>query len=456
METRSFFLLGGALLFMAYLTIRLENQVNKNGQKITEIQNNIDKGSKNANLASTENKTPNNRGNNSAKNTALQNSRESKNLPVSKVEVPKSTTLQYSANSNNLVVVSSSRKSKEPEIKAGKQSTKRKSKQVANISNNEVAIVSTENKETGLNTIKSANAVVSNNSETQKSEPPTPAPPINENIFTISSSNPDKVNQTQPTITPKPLQTVAQMVDSSANRSSSRFSLSAYFSPDLISGCTLKNNGSGNKYVDAIKNGEKANFSYSTGIKLEYELSSKLSIGASLNYQSFSFQIAPTYLYAQKQSDGQIGYSIISSSGIIDCPNYGNTVMGDSIQMAATSTRRYLGVPITLKYFILDKSKFRIFLEGGAGINISVNTQTNMTWQYWQINYSAYAPGVEGLQSIYYSYSAGLGASYNPFKRITFYAEPTLQGSITSINKNTPVISYPYLLGITAGATYHF
>jgi len=60
------------------------------------------------------------------------------------------------------------------------------------------------------------------------------------------------------------------------------------------------------------------------------------------------------------------------------------------------------------------------------------------------------------LQSIYYSYSLGLGLSYNLCRHLAIYAEPELQGSITALSKNTPVSSYPFLAGITGGITWHF
>jgi hypothetical protein len=247
-------------------------------------------------------------------------------------------------------------------------------------------------------------------------------------------------------------------LDSAAIIIPSKFSISAYFSPDVYTGYTFKSSDAeGSQYESAIKSGEKQKFSYTAGVKAEYELSSRFSIGVGLAYQTFSFQIAPSVYYAEKQSDGQVGYSIITSSGIVDCPYYGNPQIGDSLKMNATSSRSYLCVPVQLKYFAIKTNKIKIFLEGGIGINISTGTQTQMNWQdYWQTQGTSIVSTADGLQNMYYSYSFGAGAGYTLSKRVEVYAEPAIQGSITSIDKNTPVVSYPYLLGIAGGLTYHF
>jgi hypothetical protein len=302
------------------------------------------------------------------------------------------------------------------------------------------------------------------NQENTPSEPEVSKNDLNTSVTVttqIATKSTDAINTTKQNVTNHPLSiTPADSIknlhyfDTTGVLRQSALSLSIYFSPDILTGYTFKSGN--NQDETAIKTGEKQQFSYSTGITAEYEFSNNFSIGLGLAYQSFSFQIAPEYLYAQKQSDGQIGYSIVSSSGIIDCPNYGNTHIGDSMKMSATSSRSYLSIPVQLKYFITNSNRMQLFIDGGIGINISTNAQTQMSWQTYQAYGVSTITTIEGLQPVYYSYFVGLGASYKTGRQVAIYIEPDLQGSITAINKNTPVISYPFLLGLKAGITYHF
>jgi hypothetical protein len=63
---------------------------------------------------------------------------------------------------------------------------------------------------------------------------------------------------------------------------------------------------------------------------------------------------------------------------------------------------------------------------------------------------------IEGLSKVHYSYSLGVGAEYRLGRGVSVYAEPFMQGSVTAINNNTPVSTYPFFFGAAAGITYMF
>ncbi len=288
--------------------------------------------------------------------------------------------------------------------------------------------------------------------------------PANQNTSSIDTkseaasivSNPPKTNPAQAIIQPD---SAKKVVMADTLQGSSRFSLWAYFSPDLVTGYNYKSSGNtGSYYENQIKTNEKVQSAYSAGGTVEYELNKHLSVAVGLSYQYYSFRIGPTYIYAQQEDNGQIGYSIVSSSGVVNCPYYGYAVsIGDSLKMSATSTRAYLSIPVKLKYFAVKTDKISMFITGGIGINISTSTETVMNWKdSWNYQGTSTVNTIEGLQSMYYSYTLGLGISYNICKQVGIYAEPALQGSLTTINKNTPVVTYPYLAGLNIGVTYCF
>lgn len=436
------FLLGAGLLLLGYFTFRVENGINDTNPKVIKAKS---AGNPNANIAMVENKT----------------------VAKSESKISGNSTVQEKQNSSGYDIVKNPTSS--TKIHLSKLTAKNMDiPKTAAISNNKQFIYSKPNRAANENlagsltnektTIPSVNKQSAPEPEISKNDVNSSSPVIAQTLIkspdNSSVTKQPYVSQTRPIIVADSLKKTSS-ADSIAASNQSGFSMSVYFSPDLLTGYSFKS--SNNLDESAIKTGEKQQFSYSSGVNLEYKVTSHISIGAGLAYQSFKFQIAPSVLYAQKQTDGQIGYSVVSSSGTIDCPYYVNANIGDSLKMSATSTRSYLGIPVQLKYFAFTTNKVNAFITIGAAINVSTGSQTVMNWQdYWQNEGTSNISTIQGLQTVYYSYSIGVGISYKISNQIGLYLEPAMQGSLTSINKNTPVVSYPYILGLNAGLTYHF
>jgi len=63
---------------------------------------------------------------------------------------------------------------------------------------------------------------------------------------------------------------------------------------------------------------------------------------------------------------------------------------------------------------------------------------------------------IVGLKNTNYSILLSAGALYKIQPHWGLFAEPTLRYSLTSINEKSPVLSYPYFLGLKMGVSYHF
>jgi len=264
-----------------------------------------------------------------------------------------------------------------------------------------------------------------------------------------------KANQASSKIMPDTLKTAQKELP--LRDSSSKFSISAFFSPDFMAGYKFKPTDSwGSAAENIIKSGEKQSFSYSAGTKAAYAVSSNFSISAGLSYEVFSFNSNTGTVYAQKQSDGVVGYYLTTSSGIVECPYYGVPNIGDSLKMSASSTRRYIEIPVQVKYNFVNKENYQFYLNAGLEVSIGVGETTSMNWQ----NFSgesgvAVVNGTENSRSTYFSYYMGIGANYKIGKCLSLYLEPGLHTAITSIDDNVSVITYPRLISITTGLTYH-
>jgi len=326
-----------------------------------------------------------------------------------------------------------------------------------------------DNKPVEVTAYNTNDKVASNSEEKQVNNPTEQDNSTNTANTSESLPSAQKLTQATPAIIP-PSQpyvlTQASIVKSdslkaiqlAADTNFSRLSVSAFFSPNFMMGYQFKTSGSwGSRLENTIKTGEKQNFSYTAGVKGTYDLSPRLSISTGIAYQVFSFNIAPNVIYAQKLSDGDVGYYLTTSSGVVDCPYYGKTAIGDSLKMNASSTRSYLEIPLAIKYNFINKEKYKFYLNVGLEANICLAEKTTMDWQdFWNKDGIAIVNGTEGSESMYMTSYIGIGTSYKIGKYLSLYLEPGLHEAITSLDNNTSaVITYPRLFSITTGLTYH-
>jgi hypothetical protein len=239
----------------------------------------------------------------------------------------------------------------------------------------------------------------------------------------------------------------------------SKFSISAFFSPNFMVGYKFKTSSSwDNQIENTIKTGEKQNFSYTVGAKAEYNLSSRFAISAGIAYQVYSFTSKPGIIYAQKQSGGDVGYYLTTSSGVVECPSYyGTPNIGDSIRMSAASTRTYLEIPVRLKYNFVNKKKLKLYFIAGADANICLAEKTTMDWQdFWNESGVANINETEGSERVYMSCYLGIGVNFKICNNLSLYLEPGMHRAITALDNDiSPVVAYPQLFSATAGLTYH-
>jgi hypothetical protein len=272
---------------------------------------------------------------------------------------------------------------------------------------------------------------------------------------TSDSAN-DVVEQADQVTGLPPLSTNAQNNKPTVNDSASKLNISVFFSPDNLVGYGFNSPYSwGSQIENAIKQGEKEKFSYTTGAKVEYAISSNFTIGAGIAYEEYSFNVNPGTVYAQRQSDGDIGYYFTTSSGVVECPSYGHTALNDSIKMNASSTRKYLQVPLLAKYFLVNTKKLRFYVVGGLEPCFNLGDNTVMNWQnYWGEGGTVSASNMEGSRNFYFSYYVGIGATYKVGNHLSIYIEPGLHNAVTPIDDQIAVTTSPKLFSASVGLTY--
>lgn len=242
----------------------------------------------------------------------------------------------------------------------------------------------------------------------------------------------------------------------SVNDSLAKLRITTFFSPDYLIGYGFNSsNPIGAQIENTIKQGETEKFSYTIGAKAEYALSYNFSIGAGLAYEVYAFNINPCTIYAQKQSDGDVGYYFTTSSGVAECPSYGYTTVGQSILMNASSTRRYLELPLLAKYYIVNAKKLRLYAVAGLEPCFNLGDNIVMNWQNsWNEGGTVTVNSFEGSRNFYFSYYIGAGVTYKMGRYLSIYIEPGMHNAVTPIDDQIAVTTSPKLFSASVGLTY--
>ena len=239
----------------------------------------------------------------------------------------------------------------------------------------------------------------------------------------------------------------------------SRMYVSAFFAPHVVIGNTFKdNNSSDNVTVNTVKNNDNDYFGYTVGLRVGYDISPSLSVFTGCSYNGSSFSIKPSVIYASQQEDGQVGFPIITSSGVVTFNYTGpQPKVGDSIKVHGTSYRNYMSIPLGLKYEFYRTMKFDLYATLGGAMEIISYKGTDIHWENTMFQEGDVSvSNIQGLRTTHFSYLIGVGARYHLFKGLSVFAEPYFQSSVDAINSNTPVSTYAMFLGIAGGLNYHF
>jgi len=210
--------------------------------------------------------------------------------------------------------------------------------------------------------------------------------------------------------------------------------------------------------INSLKAIECNAMAYQAGLKLGFDISDKWSLQTGFYYNSNTYSIRPTIIDASQQEYGALGYSLITSSGIVNIPYSGSSPhSGDSIKVNGSSSRGYIGIPVNIMYKFLSGKKLGFYAIAGLSANILVYQGTSLHWQNTLLQEGdVSAQSIKGLESVHYSYSLGFRAAYKLGRGFSLFGEPYLQGALTSIDKNSPIVTYPYFFGIALGISYHF
>ncbi len=228
------------------------------------------------------------------------------------------------------------------------------------------------------------------------------------------------------------------------------FYISPYFSFDHITGRVRKVY----KYDDlqpAAKR-ESLDISYTAGIHFEYGLSGKASLQSGLLFSSSFTSISPAIVKALQDNWGSYKFRLATNYGFAEIKQSGFTTpqSGDSIVVSDGFLNiQSVSIPMLLKVNV-KAGRLNINGMGGGAINRITRDMAEIEYTAANTLENETIVKIDGLKNTYFTLIAGAEATYSVNKRISVGINPVIRYGITSVNKGTPVKTYPINMGIGA------
>ncbi|RXP49329.1 hypothetical protein EC396_12580 [Lutibacter sp. HS1-25] len=227
----------------------------------------------------------------------------------------------------------------------------------------------------------------------------------------------------------------------------SKFTIATIFAPIYFNSF---GNGSG---ADAQFNNNQTSggTSYSYGVKLIYELSSKFSVQSGVNMINLGHKTNDVYLTP--------GVSIVSLSNIssipilakneANLPKQGNNFINES-EGRLNQDFGYIEIPVEIKYNVT---------EGKVGVNLVGGFSTlvlNRDEVFIETNSFTQSLGnSNNLRPLNFSGNIGLDVDYSLYRNLFINISPMLKVQTSTFSKNSGNIQ-SYYLGVYTGINYKF
>jgi opacity protein-like surface antigen len=258
------------------------------------------------------------------------------------------------------------------------------------------------------------------------------------------------------------------------NNKTERWTIAALVSPTYMSSFHTGENAVADQLVSA----EQPIVSYAGGVALSYKVSKRFSVQSGLYYSSYGNKLTGITSFAGFQNYDQMksnhNFEILTTNGTVYTSNsdiylidkisdnrmaaYYDKSSFDpakaSLQYLDNSLRQnlsYLELPVILRYKLVDRAvDFNIV--GGLSSNLLVNNSV-----YTSLDGGKYEVGkTEGLNTITFSSSLGMGMEYSFTENLSLNLEPTFRYYLNPFSNITGMKIHPYSFGIFSGLSYKF
>ncbi len=228
-------------------------------------------------------------------------------------------------------------------------------------------------------------------------------------------------------------------------------SIIPFFSADHISGRFIEQYEFDHEDEKDYQHREKPDFSFTAGVLAQYVLSNKFSIISGISVSSAALSISSTAVNALQDETGtykfklatSYGFAEISKSGII--PSAGDSLLVSDAAMKL----KYISFPLLANYNFKAK-KVKLNVHGGIAVNKIMSDKIEVDYQVQNNNELETINKIEGIKRMFFTVNAGIEAGYSITHNIEASLGPEIRYGINSINKGTPVKTFPVNYGLAA------
>ncbi len=204
---------------------------------------------------------------------------------------------------------------------------------------------------------------------------------------------------------------------------------------------------------------ERSMVTYSFGISFEYIMNRRLTLETGLRYSRIGLETHNVYIITRTSKNES---SIFTSLGnIITAPYFDGKPPYNTPRFAAPGYPTYfdliqyfdyIEVPVLVKGSIIRKKPLHFYLFGGISLSRLVGNQSYLMDNEAQISIGQ----TNDIKKDNYRAIGGIGAEYKFHEAFSIYIEPVVNYSLTPVNINSSVFSYPYSFGAYTGIKYSF
>jgi len=197
--------------------------------------------------------------------------------------------------------------------------------------------------------------------------------------------------------------------------------------------------------------------SFSTGLAVQYPLSSTLYLRSGISYTDTKIAIGPHKVFARDDRQGRVHYELNSSAGSSALyTKTGSAMPGDSAYAFSSEMHsRYLRVPLGLAYRI-PAGRFSIWPSAGAGLNILLSGNSNANLLSSQNIEQKLSGTIQGLRSSYVDAQIGLGLDYPISNRVAVELRPTARFAVNTVNTGSAIQTFRNFFSVESGLKYQF
>ncbi len=256
-----------------------------------------------------------------------------------------------------------------------------------------------------------------------------------------------------------------------AKLSERRWSVSAMASPTYYSKV-----GKGNEDYLRMAATENAGSSYAGGVGFSYKITKRFSIQTGIYYSAYGKELDGVSSFSGFDGFGAKGnerFEVITSNGPVHSNNADVFLRSDDPDKVMTAFTNdvfdpykanlryvtnslvqnfsYIQMPVMLRYKLVDRT-LDFNLLGGISYDLLVGNTA-----FAKTETGKYPVGrTEGLNSLLFSSSLGMGFEYNFSEKISLNLEPTLRYYLNPFNNTVGTRVHPYSLGVFSGFSYKF